>query len=80
MGISRPKYGHPRPKGDTEASTKRRAEPAPDETEAVQREAVLALSRQGSGRSPLWPQVATQGTAGKEEERCACPGTGKESK
>lgn len=44
------------------------------------RKAVLALSRQGSGRSPLWPQVATQGTAGKEEERCACPGTGKESK
>ena len=47
-GHQQTKYGHPRPKGDTEASTKRRAEPAPDETEAEQREAVLALSRASS--------------------------------
>lgn len=40
------------------------------------RGAVLGLSRPGAGRSPC----GRNGTAGKEEERCACPGTRKGSK
>ena len=75
-----PSMDIPGPRATPEASTKMqcRATSRRDRNRA-QRKAALAPSGQGSGRSPLWPQVATQGTAGKEEERCACPGTGKES-